>query len=33
MDNTILINAIIRFVESYIKENINYSTFPAEFSK
>ena len=25
MDNTILINAIIRFVESYIKENINYS--------
>lgn len=26
MDNTILINAIIRFVESNIKENINYSS-------
>ena len=25
MDNTILINAIIRFVESYIKENIDYT--------
>lgn len=25
MDNTILINAIIRFVESYIKDNVNYN--------